>query len=651
MPRIVQSMTIVLSVILFPGAAGFTQDLQKLTQDYTAAKPKVRAGNPSERLEKAKNTLRPILMRIAKLDSAEALGFLRSELEKESPEVAAVTVEAILATSSDKAPEILLGGFAKRGRPVKQEIVVHLAKTKRDISGLEKVLIGIYQSEGQSEVHREFPALLARFHSVAAVKALLSGVGETKGGKGKADDAAEFDRRVVAALNEEKDEAVRGYLSGEAFQGAPPARLVVLSRLAGELKLDAAREQLAKLLDHADEQVAGSALTALVTVGAGRSADEIGESLREGKRSASFRILALDAMAASGGEASLKAVLEAARGSDPETRCIALGSLARVPGSNPAAYDGIVAGLKDSEVLVRGAALRSLQRIRHKGMIPALIDMVAGEKEDRLKIDSLQLLVNITGKNMGLEADDWRKWWEISEPKFEFPKEAGKEKGKTATRSFDLKYFGVEISSKRLAFLVDYSTSMNETVDVFVRDEKAEKAAEEKREPKTEASGGEEPKEKKEERKGPKTKARKIDVLKKELARVVTGLPNDTQINVITFSAAFKAWQETLQPLAGGGREKAISFIRETNTSAGTNVFDTLEFALKDKRVDTVFLLTDGNPSRGRLTDPAGIVREIKALNRIRGVVINCVAFGAESPLLKELAKENGGVYRFVDSY
>ena len=651
MPRIAQSIAFALFAVLSPAAAGFAQDLQKLTLEYTAAKPKVRAGNPQERLDKARNTLRPILMRIAKVDSAEALALLRAELDKESPEVATVTVEPILATSSDKAPEILLGGFAKRSRSVKQEIAVQLAKTKRDISGLERVLIGTFQNENQSEVRKEFPALLARFHSVAAAKALLAPIGDGKGGKGKNDDGAEFEGRVVAALKGEKDESVRAYLSEEAYQGAPPARLVVLSNLAREMKLEGARDQLLKLLDHASEEVAGGALAALVAVGAGASADQIGEALRHGKRSAAYRIQALDAMAASGSGAGLKAVLEASRSSDLETRCIAIGSLARVPGAKSEAYEGIIAGLKDMEVLVRGAAIRSLQRIRHKGMIPALIDALAGEKEDRLKVDSLQLLVNITGKNMGLEPDDWRKWWEIAEPKFEFPKEAGKVEGKTATRAFDLKYFGVEISSKRLAFLVDYSGSMTEMVDVYVRDEKAEKGGEGKPEQKTQASGGEAPKEKKEEKKGPKSKARKIDVLKKELARVVTGLPNDAHINVVTFSAAFKPWQETLQPLAGGGREKAISFIRETNTSSGTNVFDTLEFALKDKRVDTIFLLTDGNPTRGRFVDPAAIAREIKALNRIRGVVINCIAFGAEAPLLKELAKENGGVYRFVDSY
>ena len=43
------------------------------------------------------------------------------------------------------------------------------------------------------------------------------------------------------------------------------------------------------------------------------------------------------------------------------------------------------------------------------------------------------------------------------------------------------------------------------------------------------------------------------------------------------------------------------------------------------------------------------ILRAIRKINRGRRVTILCIAFGEESDLLKKLAEENGGVYRFVD--
>ena len=70
-----------------------------------------------------------------------------------------------------------------------------------------------------------------------------------------------------------------------------------------------------------------------------------------------------------------------------------------------------------------------------------------------------------------------------------------------------------------------------------------------------------------------------------------------------------------------------------------------------DKRVDTIYLLTDGLPTRGRLTAPEAILKEIKLLNRTRGVTIHTIAFGAESNLLRQLAEQNGGQYRLVDRY
>jgi hypothetical protein len=140
----------------------------------------------------------------------------------------------------------------------------------------------------------------------------------------------------------------------------------------------------------------------------------------------------------------------------------------------------------------------------------------------------------------------------------------------------------------------------------------------------------------------------KIEVLKGELESTIRKLPGDSQINIITFDATYRAWQKKLQPLARSGREKAIKFVRKINTGSGTNVFDTLEHALQDKRVNTIYLLTDGNPTRGRLTDPDAIVREVSVLNRLRSVTIHCIAFGEESDLLKRLAAQNGGKYHFI---
>jgi HEAT repeat protein len=626
-------------------SAGVPAELRVLVDEYTAQKAKLHSGSLDERRKRAAALLKPVLMKIARLDTPEGLAFLAGEFERESPEVASACVEPLLASSSEKAPLFLLSGFGKRPGALKQEILAGLRSSKRALGALEPALTGLLQSEGQVEIRRELPALLGRIDTPGAARALLMSL-RPPGPRQKPKEAEaeeDYRRRVVAALKATRSQPVKDWLAGEAFAGASSQRFIALATLAAELKLEPARKELEKGLDHLEEPVALHALDALIRLGAAPSSARIAEGLKRGRRSVSFRVQALDALAASGSEPSLAALREAAHDGDPETRAIALGSLALVPGASEPAFQEILTGLKDADPSVRASAIRALARIRHKEMVPALIEMMRVEKEEKLKVDVLRLLLDLTDKNMGLVAEDWRKWWEVAGPVFEFPKG---EKKVTAARSHDLKYFGIEVGSKRLAFLLDASGSMLETVDVYQKEAKTSAARSEpgKTQPAPPAAG-------EKEQPGRKTKARKIDVLKKELARVIGELPRDTHLNMVTFSGVYKAWQDTLQPLSGGGRERALAFVKDITTAHGTNVFDTLEFTLRDKRVDTIFLLTDGLPTKGRFIDGPSILREVRALNRVRGVVIHCVAFGAESPFLKDLAKENGGVYRFVNSY
>ena len=174
------------------------------------------------------------------------------------------------------------------------------------------------------------------------------------------------------------------------------------------------------------------------------------------------------------------------------------------------------------------------------------------------------------------------------------------------------KYFDMEVSAtNRVAFLVDVSGSMTEPLETD-------------------------------------KKVRRIDVLKKELAGVIEQLPSETSVNIIAFNHNFKPWKKTLFPLRGRGRQLALKFVSTLQAASSTNVYDTLEFALQDEIVDTLFLLSDGEPTAGRFTEVDDVLREVKALNRSRSVSINAISFGEESELLEKLADQNRGEYKFV---
>jgi hypothetical protein len=305
------------------------------------------------------------------------------------------------------------------------------------------------------------------------------------------------------------------------------------------------------------------------------------------------------------------------------------------------AMDALIEGLSDKDTSVRLCAMRSLARVRYKPMIGALIDVFENSKDSSFKIKALELLVNLTDQNFGDAVVDWKKWWAVAGDNFEFPKKS--DKAFTKVKAYGLEYFGIEVSSKRMGFVVDISSSMRQMVPVKegALDDPPDDGKGRTR-PAAPRRGG---------RRGGGGKAMKIDILKRELSRLIKKLPADVYVNILCFDANFKAWQKTLQPIRGKGRAKAVSYVQNLNTGSGTNVFDTLESALKDKRVDTIYLLTDGKPTRGRITAPAAILSEIKLLNRVRGVTIHTIAFGEPSDLLKKLAEQNDGQYRFVDSY
>ncbi len=97
------------------------------------------------------------------------------------------------------------------------------------------------------------------------------------------------------------------------------------------------------------------------------------------------------------------------------------------------------------------------------------------------------------------------------------------------------------------------------------------------------------------------------------------------------------------------GEEKKFEYVQDLKLAGGTNIFDSIEIAMQDPAIDTVYLLTDGQPTTGRYSTPPGIVKGVRDLNRARAVTFHCIAFGGQSKLLRDLAAAHGGEYRFVN--
>jgi hypothetical protein len=140
---------------------------------------------------------------------------------------------------------------------------------------------------------------------------------------------------------------------------------------------------------------------------------------------------------------------------------------------------------------------------------------------------------------------------------------------------------------------------------------------------------------------------RKMQVAMNELARSVSSLPDYASFYVLLFSSHY------IQPPGQDGWTRArksnvsyfIRWLNSVDPGGGTNPMPAFArvFSLDD-RPDVIFFLTDGQI-------PGDQNEMLATLKRQSGrVVINTIAFGdpRSQDLLKRIAKQSGGVYRFV---
>jgi Mg-chelatase subunit ChlD len=267
--------------------------------------------------------------------------------------------------------------------------------------------------------------------------------------------------------------------------------------------------------------------------------------------------------------------------------------------------------------------------------------------------------MRLTGMNFADRAADWAAWWQKNEPTFEFPSASSTPASRPRFESETkvVQFYGIEVESKRVCFVVDISGSMKEEM-----------------------------------KEGADQGTSRLEVAKRELKKIIDGLSPGTLFNIVTFSSDVEAWLDEVgdlpvglggkkaddkrAPTTGGApaatpadkekdekqkakdaeaqkkiddqlRAKARKYVDKLEADGGTNIHDALERAFEDKKLDTIFFLTDGEPSFGREIDPVKIREIVQRWNETRKIKICAISIGSDMDLLKNLAADSGGEYRF----
>jgi len=277
--------------------------------------------------------------------------------------------------------------------------------------------------------------------------------------------------------------------------------------------------------------------------------------------------------------------------------------------------------LDDPNWPVRAAVIRELSRVPRRESIDLLVARLAKE-DGRLRDDIAEALRALTGQNFLPEPDPWRIWWEKSRDAWRPPQQPtsgdepapGQEKGVVY-------FYGIRASSKRVVFCLDVSGSMNFPLD---------------------GQGGE--------------GAPRIEKAKHELVQALTGLPDDARFTIVVYNTDVRTWKNSLQEASPRNKASARKFVEGLEPDGATNIFDALVTALeiaapparnREPGADTIFFLTDGLPTHGRIIEPHQILDEITRRNRVLGVSIHTVGVSKEqgAGLLLNLARRNGGRY------
>lgn len=330
-------------------------------------------------------------------------------------------------------------------------------------------------------------------------------------------------------------------------------------------------------LETKQPEVLRACLEAIGTAGVREAAPRIVAIYREASDVA-IRFEVVRALGRVGGPGAKPEILDAASQEDWRVRLAAAGALPALAKDDEQALAAVHALLTDPQPCVRRTAVSAVSAAKLEASIPDLVELLENDPRLRTREAAREALKAITDRDYGHDVQAWREWLRAR---------AGAEEGDPPPRITFARYYGVPVSSDRVLFVVDVSGSMNWPW---------------RREP------------------------RRIDIARNELVRAIRELKPESLFNIIVFSTRVRAWQKGEVAADARNVDSAIRWAERTlrDPEGDTYTYDALEEAFdRNTEFDTIFLLSDGQPSDGPYVSPEGILASVKVWNRYRGAVMH----------------------------
>ncbi len=348
------------------------------------------------------------------------------------------------------------------------------------------------------------------------------------------------------------------------------------------------------------------------------------------------------------------------------------------------ATDSLITALTDKSAEVQRAAINALNGRQETKVVDALIAALTTEEaksngSDLVEYQLRRALKDITGEDFRTGID-WKNFWDPRKADFDFGGggrggDSDEPRGEVKTHERKPTFFGSEINSNRVVFVIDVSGSMSAT-DPGPPDGGTTTGGG-ARGPQTGPGAEEE----KEEKPDPRVKSRvRIDRAKGNLIGALKGLPKDARYTVIAYNGGgsigqkftpdqlrqfIEVWSPKLIPASSGAVGKSVQFVEKFEANGATFTMRALETAFQIPGADTIILLSDGMPTEytndGRQVTPDLILTRVAELNKFRKVTIHTFGFdgmpglpgglnpggigGGLADFMKKLAEQNSGKY------
>ena len=245
--------------------------------------------------------------------------------------------------------------------------------------------------------------------------------------------------------------------------------------------------------------------------------------------------------------------------------------------------------------------------------VPFLIDLLP-ENDGRARNEAVNLLREITGYAIGPNYKSWR-WFYLKHRAEGTPFRAPESQAASGT-SATTAYLGVRILGDRVAFVVDSSGSMDQSLQYSRQLSRGQSAV-------------------------------------KELVALLPQLPPSTRFTVIFFSSVIQMLSgQKLVPKSDAQLAKTYSWLKSNLFQGETDLHGGLKAAFLCDDVDEIVLLSDGEPSGRTILNTELIRAHVASWNRWRNIRVSCISFGAPvvaRRFLARLAQEHGGAMRVFE--